>query len=148
MWQIPQLARDGDFHLWYLRPVNSIDTRVARVFIAEDGIFEVQMHEGVSIGVPEITEVLDAQMELIRDTPRVLALIDARPVRSMTRAAQRETARPDIAARTDALAILIRSPVSRLLGNFFMAIIRADYPTRMFEDDVAARAWLLAHRDV
>lgn len=121
-----------------------IDTPKARVRRAADGIIEVCWHDGAVVDVDDVLEVLEAEGRLMGE--RALALIDARPVRSMTRAAQRVTTEHAVAARTDAAAILIGSEVSRLLGQFFLAIGRPRYPTRLFTDPTHARSWLLSHR--
>jgi len=98
--------------------------------------------EGAIVEVGDVRQVLEAELALLGERGGALVLVDARPVRSMTRAAQRLTAEHPAAARTDALAIMVEGPVSRMLGNFFMSVSRPTYPTRLFTEEAAARAWL------
>ncbi len=111
-----------------------------RVHRHDDGIIDVIWDDDVSVEEGDIQEVLDAELTLMDD--RAVVLVDARRVRSMTRAAQRMTTDHPVAEQTDAVAILTDGPVSRMLGNFFLAIMRPRYPTRLFGDEDEARAWL------
>jgi hypothetical protein len=45
-----------------------------------------------------------------------------------------------------AMALLVGSPVTRMMANFFMRTDVDATPTRMFTDEVAALAWLGDHR--
>ncbi len=123
--------------------VAALDTSAAQVCRCADGVIEVRIREGATVGVPEIDEILTAQVSLTSG-PAVV-MVDARGVRSMTRAAQERTASTAAERDTRAVAVLIDSPVSRLLGNFFLTLARPVYPTRLFGDADKARSWLLTH---
>lgn len=43
---------------------------------------------------------------------------------------------------TKALALLVTSPISRLIGNFFMRLVNSPYPTRLFTSEQEALIWL------
>jgi hypothetical protein len=126
--------------------VDAIETSAARVCRCADGIVEVRIRDGAVVEVGEIEEILDAQWRL-SDGP-TLVLVDARPVRSMTREAQERTANTAHDRDTRGVAILIESPVSVLLGNFFLHLSKPAYPTRLFRDEAGAREWLLGHAPV
>ena len=49
---------------------------------------------------------------------------------------------PDVPQAVLAMAILVSSPVSRAVANFFISLARPRFPTRLFTDDDAALAWL------
>ena len=40
-------------------------------------------------------------------------------------------------------ALVVGSPVSRVIGNFFVGLNRPKYPLRLFDDQDLATAWLL-----
>ena len=46
-----------------------------------------------------------------------------------------------------AMAVLIDSPLSRVIANFFTRVSKPPYPTRVFTDEAEALAWLATHRD-
>lgn len=101
------------------------------------------MHEKSRGTFEGMNEVLQAQLEL---TPSMAAvLVDARGTISMTREAQEHIANNPVNDRTAATAIVVSSPVSTLLGNFFIRFARPPYATRLFRDEDKARAWLLDH---
>ena len=122
----------------------TIDVSAARLRRGRDGVVEVRVREGAVVELAEMEEILAAQLELVRG-PTVV-LVDARPVRSMSRAAQQRTAETAAERGTLAVAILVESPVSVLLGNFYLRLSRPVYPTRLFRDEAEARAWLLTQR--
>jgi hypothetical protein len=45
-----------------------------------------------------------------------------------------------------ATALWVRSPLSMIVANFFLAVSRAQIPVRMFTDEAGAVAWLTAQR--
>jgi hypothetical protein len=123
--------------------VKTVDTMAADVCLCDDGVVEVRIREGAVVEVREMEQILAAQLSLV-DGPAVV-LVDARPVRSMTREAQQITANTADDRDTRAVAILIGSAVSALLGNFFLELSRPVYPTKLFRNPTKARAWLLSH---
>jgi hypothetical protein len=124
-------------------PEMAIETSAAQICRCADSVIEVRIRDGAVVELPEIEEILAAQMEL-SDGPTVV-MVDARLVKSMTRQAQERTANTAADRDTRAVAILIESPVSRLLGNFFLKLARPAYPTRLFREPARARTWLLDH---
>ena len=121
-----------------------IDTKVARVCRCADSVIEVRMRDGAVVALPEMEEILAAQVELVQGP--CVVLVDSRPINSMTREAQERTANTASDRDTRAVAILIDSPVSALLGNFFLTLGRPVYPTRLFRNEDEARAWLLGYQ--
>lgn len=118
----------------------NIAVAAADLTLDDDGIVVIQVRP-VDVTVDQMRAVLGAQIELCPRPARVL--VDARAVRSMSREAQELTAAPGMAPYTEALAILAASPVSVLLANFFVALVKPPFPTKLFRDEALARAWLL-----
>ena len=58
----------------------------------------------------------------------------------LDRPARVEFARHD--ERVTALALINTTPLSRMSSNFFIRGTRPETPTRLFEDEVSAVAWL------
>jgi hypothetical protein len=117
------------------------ETRAAEISVEPDGLVLIRIKEGLDLEAEHMREVLEARFALAPSAAPVL--VDARRVRSMTREAQEISAAPDVRPFTARLAVLVGSPVSVVLGNFFMVIVRPPYPTRLFRDEARARAWLL-----
>jgi hypothetical protein len=104
----------------------------------EQGVVVVRFDQGVSVDAAEMRRILEAQAQL----GAKLVLVDARPVKDMSREAQEISAKDGVPG-TIAVAILIDGPVSVVLGNFFLRLQRPPYATRLFRGEVEARRWLL-----
>ena len=69
-------------------------------------------------------------------------LVDARWLKSESRDAREYFASDDVARACSAVALLVGSPVSRVIGNFFVRQRAQKVPTRLFTDEQAATLWL------
>ena len=67
--------------------------------------------------------------------------------RPMERAAREYYAGPELAAVVSAAALLVGSPVGRVIGTFFLRIAKPAAPIRIFTDKREALAWLEAFRE-
>ncbi len=58
----------------------------------------------------------------------------------MDRAGRVEVARRDDVV--SAVAVIVGTPLSRMMGNLFIHVSRPRMPLRLFEDEASALAWL------
>ena len=65
----------------------------------------------------------------------------------MERAVREYYAGPELAAVVSAAALLVDSPVGRVIGTFFLRIARPAAPIRIFTDEREALAWLETFRE-
>jgi len=72
----------------------------------------------------------------------VNVLVDLRDIRSQDRDARAIYAGATSRAFTRACALLIASPISRVIGSFFLGLNRPLYPTRLFTEASEAERWL------
>jgi alpha-D-ribose 1-methylphosphonate 5-triphosphate diphosphatase PhnM len=70
------------------------------------------------------------------------ALIDLRDVRSQSAEARAYLAGPEAARVSNAVALLVASPLTKVLGNFYLGFNRPETPTRIFGSTEEAEAWL------
>ncbi len=96
-------------------------------------------------------ELADA-VEAVATTARVAGsvlrpvLVDMRGVQSESREARSYFGSSEIAKHMKAIALLVGSPVSRMIANFFIRIgSEQPVPTRVFDDEKTAREWLRSH---
>lgn len=73
---------------------------------------------------------------------RVDVIVDTRRVASQDRGARALYAGEEASAFTRACAIVVESPVSRIIGSFFMRFNKPRYPTRLVRSIAEAEAWL------
>jgi hypothetical protein len=69
-------------------------------------------------------------------------LIDIRNIRSITREAREYLASAEASEPLTAVGLLTTSPISRVIGNFFLGLNRPPHPIRMFTSEEEAIAWL------
>ena len=89
-------------------------------------------------------ENIDAQ-ERIRDSlnkEKTRVLIDMTAVSEITKEARDYFANERTASIQRATALLIDSPVGRVIGNFFMGLNKPSSPTMLFTDPPKAIKWL------
>jgi len=94
-------------------------------------------------------ENVDAQ-ETVRDGMRkrkTRVLIDMTTVNEISKEARDYFANERTASIQRATALLIGSPVSRVIGNFFMGLNKPISPTRLFTDPQKAIRWLHTFSD-
>ena len=94
-------------------------------------------------------ENIDAQ-EQVRDRlgkEKTRVLIDMSLIKSISRDARMYYANERTASIQRATALLVDSPVSRVIANFFMGLNRPLSPSRMFTDRTQAIKWLETFSD-
>jgi len=116
----------------------------ARAWHRADGILCVEVGRPEHLaGAPFTQEdalAAQAALEPFVDTVfPLLTLVDIRGIRRSTSQARRVHPNP----KTARLAILIGSPVSRMLGNAYLGINKLPCPTKLFTDMEQAAEWLL-----
>jgi hypothetical protein len=110
-------------------------------FWREDGILHGVCFDGAEETLEDAKEQIVAQRKMIDGEPLPF-LMDIRPVRSLSREARAYFASAESAAVFRATALLVSSPLSRAVGNFFLGLNRPVMPTRLFTSEEEAMAWL------
>lgn len=118
------------------------DLRAQRIWRGDDGIVRVWQREGVILDRADAEAGMDV-CERLAGTDRCGILVDTRASRGLDREARAIFAGPRPPLHFSAIALLVGSPLSRVTGNFFLAISRPLIAFRMFDDEVEAVAWLL-----
>ena len=104
-----------------------------------DGVIHGVFLAGAEVALADAKENIAVTAELAGGRPRP-ALIDLRLVRSQSAEARAHLAGPEADAVSCAVALVIASPLSRMIGNFYLGFNRPRVPTRLFTDVVEAEA--------
>jgi hypothetical protein len=124
----------------------STTTRTMTIRLAEDGIVHVKILPDAEMTLADAKAGNELAWELSmgKRRPRFCDYTEIRSQDSECRAyyASRETA-----ATCLACAILIGSPVSRVIGNFYLGLNRPFTPTRLFTSTDDALEWLRGFPD-
>jgi len=110
-----------------------------RMWLRPDGIVQLVWGPGVAMGLEDAVAAIDAMTELTggRRSPLLVDRHDAGP--------QDRPARVEFVRRGDlvaAVALIVATPLSRMMGNFFLNVSKPMAPTRLFDEEASAVAWL------
>ncbi len=116
-------------------------TRTSTIWMDESGILHSIYSEGMDVELDDVKENMGVVNQLLggKSAPYI---IDIRGVHSVTREARRTSSSPDATNAIKALALLVGSSVSRVIGNFFVGISKTTYPVKMFSSEEKAMEWL------
>jgi hypothetical protein len=118
------------------------DVRSQSISLGDDGILRTKMRPGVfELELTDAQEVIQAVGVLCGGVRRP-ALVDLRELRAMSRECRKYFAGPQTAEVESAVALLVVSPLTRAIGNFFMGINKTVVPTRLFTSESEALVWL------
>ena len=120
-------------------PPSSISTRTCALWV--DRFVRGRFHQGAEVSAEDARENLAVTTKLCGGV-RHPVLVDLRGIRSQSAEARAAFAGPEGSAVSLAVALVIGSPVSRVLGNFYLGFNRPEVPTRLFTSVPDAEAWL------
>lgn len=100
------------------------------------------MNQGAQFELADAVEAVAATGRIAGGVRRPV-LVDMRGVQSESKEARAYFGSAEIAKNIKAIALLVGSPVSRIIANFFIRIgTEQPVPTRVFDDEKHAREWL------
>jgi hypothetical protein len=118
-----------------------ITTRTLRVFLREDGILQAETLPNTSMALADAVEAIKAQAIVARGTKRPL-LVNLQSIKSIDRDARVYLGGAEAAKVVNSTALLINSPLGRVIGNFMIGLNKTLYPTRLFTTEAEAVEWL------
>lgn len=118
-----------------------IFTRTASIWLDADGVLRVQGRPGSAETGADACENVAALLKAAQGR-RCRLIVDISAVKSIDRDARREYTRIENAQVSSACALVVGSPLSRMIGNFFIGLNRSVIPTRLFSSTEAAMQWL------
>jgi len=110
-----------------------------RMWLRPDGIVQLEWGPGVVIDLDAAVASTEA-MAALTGGRRSPLLVDAHDARTQDRSTRLEFAR-----RSDlvsALALVVGTPLSRLMGKLSFNLSPPTTPKRLFDDEASAVAWL------
>ncbi|MBI4921951.1 MAG: STAS/SEC14 domain-containing protein [Devosia nanyangense] len=120
---------------------NEQTSRVASIWVGDDGIARIIHVPGAEVTLEDARETMAAYKKL-NNGKRLPLFIDTKTMKSLSRDARHFYASDEAAACASAAAIIVGTPVSRVLGNFYLGLSNPHLPTRLFSEEGEALAWL------
>jgi hypothetical protein len=121
-------------------------TSTARIWLAEDGIAHWQTLPGTEETLGTIREGTAALWQISGRRAAPL-LVDLGGARSISKEARTFLEGAEAAEIVAAVALLVSSPVSRMIGNFMIHINRPQRPLQLFGTEGKALTWLKGYLD-
>jgi len=120
---------------------NEQSSGLARIWVGEDGICRIIWAPGAEVTLQDAQEAMAAYKKISKGK-RLPLFIDTKTMRSLSREARRYYASQEAAASASAAAIIVGTPVSKVLGNFYLGLSNPLLPSRLFSSEDEALAWL------
>ena len=110
-----------------------------RMWLRPGGIVQLSWVTRVDIHFEDAIAAIQAMTELTGGRLSPL-LVDLHDSGQLARAARIEfTSRADLVS---AVALIVGTPLNRIVGNFFLGVNRPRYPVRLFDTEESALVWL------
>jgi hypothetical protein len=123
--------------------VKTYDLSSSIVWISDEGIVYSTPKD---IEPPDLSEQqIKLEMEIFRSiigNKKVCLVIESNPKSKPPKKEQRDLIANEITSITKAMAIIISSPVSRIVANLFFGFKPPEYPVKMFASEEEATAWV------
>jgi hypothetical protein len=120
-------------------------TRTEKIWLAEDGIIRCIVLPTPKHKLEDAKENVAVISKLAGQKKRPV-LVDARQVKSIERESRAYYAGQECAKVQSAVAFLISSYISKIIGNFFLGFNKPLFPINIFTSQAEAIEWLKGFR--
>ncbi len=115
-----------------------VTTNVAKIWITDENIVIRKSYPGSVTSLDNAVENVEATAKLSNHT-RLPLLVDMRKIKGISGEARNYYTKAD---NISALALWVDSPLSMLIGNFFIGLNKTIIPTKIFTKESNAMKWL------
>ena len=117
--------------------------KVYSLFLSDDGIVNLRFPiSGGEVKLSDSINIYHQRLTLETAFKKQLLLVDIRNSPKPNRDAKEYAKSKELTDITQAMAMLVDSRTSRVIGNMFIGLNRPPYPTRLFTDETVAVEWL------
>lgn len=122
---------------------NEIETTMGYFKLLPEGISVFRYKDGSVETLETAKEDIAAMLKLVGQLAPVPHLVDLTGMKSQTRDSRKYYAESEEVVKVvKKLALLIKNPVARVLGNVYIGINKTVYPTKLFTSEEEAMKWL------
>lgn len=111
-------------------------------WLGDDGIIRTKVKPNAEVQLKEAKENSELINSFSTNGETFPLLIDSRSIRSISKEARDFFSMNNRASCIIAFAIIIDSPLSKIIGNFFMGLNKPRVPARLFNNEEEALIWL------
>jgi hypothetical protein len=118
-----------------------LETEKIKFILRPDNIVQIECKPDTIMTIDEGKLSTKMVGEIVNGNPLPL-LCDLTNVVRMTQECRRHFAGPEHAAVFSCCALIVTSPISKIIGNFFLGANKPRRPTRLFTDVEEGLLWL------
>ncbi len=118
-----------------------VETRIFYTSLEKDGYILTKVKPDSEILLQDAKDNTAAVIKVSGDSNFPI-LVDLRQIKSISKEARDHFSMRGRKPHVTAIAMLVKSPVSRIIGNFFLGLNRPTVPTRLFTSEVDAKTWM------
>lgn len=124
---------------------HSFENEYAVFWLDENEVIHSDYKENVAITLESAKEEL-AMCKSFELDGKALSIVDLSPIKSVSKEARNFYAGKEFSDCYTAVALITRTTISRVIGNFFLGINKPLFPVRLFNDKESAIKWLLTFK--
>ena len=113
-------------------------------WMGADGIARTKVKQGAQVSLKDSMENSTAVNSFITEKKYPL-VVDSREIKSISKEARDHFSIGNRETRINSFAIIIQSPISRIIGNLFMSFNKPSVPAKLFNTEEDAIDWLLQY---
>jgi hypothetical protein len=122
-------------------PIGAIYTPHAKIWIDETGIVHTRYSNGSEVSLEQAKEEVRL-LNILGRGNRIPCVVDITLVKSVSREAGEYYSSEELSGVFSAVAMIVDSPMSKVMANFFLKIDGPPYPIRLFTTEEDAVGWL------
>lgn len=121
--------------------LSMIETRIFYTSFEKEGYILTRVKPGSEI---QLQDAEDNTAAVIKISDGIIypILVDLRGIKSISKEARDHFSMRGRTPSVSAVAMLVKSPVSRIIGNFYIGFAKPVVPTRMFSAEKEAIGWV------
>lgn len=112
--------------------------------LLDSGILSCVVADGAYLELEDGQDILNGVLDIFNGK-KLPVLVDMRKAKGASTACRKLFQGKEIAKYQSACALIVDSPFTNLLGNFFLGLNKTEFPTRLFSDSDKAQDWLKSY---
>jgi hypothetical protein len=125
--------------------MEKVELKAFTTWINHNGVCYTVVKPNAEIEIEDAIENTAAVKAISKDHIYPM-LVNLREIKSISKEARDHFSMQNRAPGVAAIAMFIKSPVSRIIGNFFLGLNRSVVPAKLFTNEEKAVAWLKQYR--
>ncbi len=120
-------------------PKNTIDLRCYYTWMGSDGIARTKVKPNAKVELEDAKE--NSQVINSLEGDKFCIIVDTTQITSITKEARDHFSMKGRKSKVIAIAIIVKSPLSKIIANFFMGLNKPVVPVKLFNNEAQATDW-------